>query len=377
MFGPQTTLFRIFGIEIKLDFSWIFIAVLIAWSLASGYFPSLYEGLQITTYWWMGIVAAIGLFFSIVFHELSHSLVARRYGIPIKGITLFIFGGVAEMASEPKSARAEFMMAVAGPLASVLLCVIFYALSLITEQPISGQALYGVLSYLAFLNGVIAVFNMVPAFPLDGGRVFRAALWQWSGDLYWATRVAAKAGALFGLLLIGLAIFYIVVGNFFMGLWWFLIGMFVRTAAATQLYQMQVRGILKDKSVAQFMTIDPITVPSDISVAELIENYVYRFHHKLYPVLSGDKLVGSVTTNDIKKVPREDWQKLTVFEIMAPCSSENTIDVTADAAKALARIRHTRNGRLIVLKNNKLEGVISLKDLLEVLSLRLELENIP
>ncbi|MBZ0218357.1 MAG: site-2 protease family protein [Fimbriimonadaceae bacterium] len=375
MFGPQATLFKIFGFEIKLDFSWVFIALLIAWSLASGYFPSIYEGLPTATYWWMGIVAALGLFFSIVFHELSHSLVARRYGIQIKGITLFMLGGVAEMGTEPKSPRAEFMMAIAGPLASIFLGLVFYVLAAAVNLFSAPEALYGVFSYLAFLNGVIAVFNMVPAFPLDGGRVFRAALWQWRGDYNWATGIAAKTGAAFGLFLIVLGIFDIVTGNFLMGLWWFLIGMFVRAAAASQIYQMRVGSVLENKTVAMFMTADPVTVSPDISVNDLVEDYVYKFHHKLFPVVDSGELVGCVTTNEIKNTRREDWQKIPVGDIMKPRSADNTIDAGAEAAKALGLIQQTRYGRLMVTENNKLVGVISLKDLLEMLSLRMELET--
>jgi len=165
VFGKHIDLFKLFGFEIRIDLSWVILAILIAWSLSAGLFPFRYEGLSSQTYWIMGIVGAIGLFFSIIVHEMSHSLVARRFGMPIKGITLFLFGGVAEMKSEPPSPKAEFMMALAGPLSSIFLAAVFYAISQIAKNAGWSEAVYGVIGYLAWINGILAVFNLVPAFP--------------------------------------------------------------------------------------------------------------------------------------------------------------------------------------------------------------------
>jgi len=375
MFGPQTTLFNLFDFKIKIDLSWIFIALLVAWSLASGYFPAVYEGLPQATYWSMGIVGAIGLFFSIVFHELAHSLVARRYGIMIRGITLFIFGGVAEMETEPKNARGEFMMAIAGPLSSLFLGVVFALLSSAGQQLNAPAALYGILSYLAFFNIIIAVFNMVPAFPLDGGRVLRAALWHKSGDIRWATQIASNAGIGFGYILMALGILNFVSGNFLVGLWWFLIGIFVQNAAAAHFQRLRMRRVLKGQTVAQFMTADPVTVSPDIKLDALVENYVYKTHHKVYPVLEGNRLVGRITTGDIKEVGQDQWAVTYVGDVMKPCSQDNMIEADTDAMNALDRIQRTRNGRLIVTRDGVLVGIISLKDLLELLTLKLDLEE--
>ena len=231
MFGKSIDLFKVFGFEIRIDLSWVFLAILIAWSLSAGLFPFRYEGLSTQTYWIMGIVGAFGLFFSIIVHEMSHSLVARRYGMSIKGITLFLFGGVAEMKQEPPTPRAEFMMAIAGPISSICLAVIFYVFSQVTKSAGGPEAVYGVIKYLAWINGILAVFNLVPAFPLDGGRMLRAVLWGWKNNLRWATRIAAGIGSGFGLLLIFMGILQFFSGNFIGGMWWFFIGMFVRGAA--------------------------------------------------------------------------------------------------------------------------------------------------
>ncbi|MCK5276199.1 MAG: site-2 protease family protein, partial [Alphaproteobacteria bacterium] len=213
MFGRGIPLFRILGFQVKLDASWLILAVLVTWSLAAGYFPARYEGLSGPTYLWMGVAGALGLFASIVFHELSHSLVARRYGMQIRGITLFIFGGVAEMEDEPPTAKAEFLMAIAGPIASAVLSVSFNILGDFGVRMGMAAPVPAVLGYLSFINMLLAAFNLVPAFPLDGGRMLRAVLWGWKGDLRWATRIAANAGASFGFALIAFGLFNIITGN--------------------------------------------------------------------------------------------------------------------------------------------------------------------
>ena len=203
MFLHRFRLLSLFGFEVSIDASWLLLAVLVAWTLAGPVFPAITPHLDSGTYWLMGAAATVGLLASIVFHETAHSLVARRYGIPIRGITLFIFGGVAEMTEEPGRPRDELLMAAAGPAASLLLAICMLVLFNLVAAENGPDAVAGVFWYLGLINGVLAVFNLVPAFPLDGGRIFRAALWWWHGDLEWATRIAAAAGSLFGIVLIG------------------------------------------------------------------------------------------------------------------------------------------------------------------------------
>lgn len=375
MFTRRARLFRIFGFELKLDLSWVFIALLISWSLAHGYFPELYEGLPAKTYWSMGIIGAFGLFFSIVFHELSHSLVARRYGIPITGITLFILGGVAELEEEPKSAKAEFVMAIAGPIASLLLAGIFRVVTLIGVALELSEPLIGVVRYLAMMNMVLALFNLVPAFPLDGGRVFRAAVWHWTGDLRRATRVASQSGTVFAYVLMGLGLLQMMTGSLVIGIWWFVIGMFLQGAATASYHQMLTRRVLEGETVRRFMTPDPVTVPPHLPILKLVEDYIYRYHHDMFPVLEDSRLIGCVTTGQVKETPKDRWGDLTVREITVPCSDDNTIEADKDAVKALARINRTRMGRLMVTENGRLVGIIALKDILKLLALKIELEE--
>jgi Zn-dependent protease len=192
MFGKRIRLFKLFGFEVRIDWSWIILAILVAWSLSVGFFPFRFRNLSTETYWLMGIVGALGLFFSIIFHEMSHSLVARRYGMPMKGITLFIFGGVAEMGEEPSSAKTELMMALAGPISSIVMALVFYGISLLGRQGEWPQPVIGVIQYLSYINGLLAGFNLIPAFPLDGGRILRSILWGWKSNLRWATRISVS-----------------------------------------------------------------------------------------------------------------------------------------------------------------------------------------
>jgi Zn-dependent protease/CBS domain-containing protein len=373
MFGKRLKLFRLLGFNVYIDLSWLFLAVLISWSLARGVFPSRYPALSLSTYWVMGLAGALGLFASIVFHEFAHSLVARREGTPMRGITLFIFGGVAEMGDEPRNPKAEFLIAIAGPASSVFLGGMFLLLAALGKGgPVSLEA---VLRYLGWINLVLAAFNLVPAFPLDGGRVLRSVLWGWQHDLRKATRVASTIGAGFGLLLMGLGIFSFVSGNFIGGMWWFLIGMFVRNASQSSYQQVLLRQALSGEPVRRFMQPAPVTVSPDISVAQLVDDYIYRYHHKMFPVVERDHLKGCVNLEQVKHVARDEWDRHTVREITAGCSPENIVSPETDAVQALKTMSRKQNSRLMVVDHDHLVGVLSLKDLLQFLSLRMELEG--
>ncbi len=375
MFQHRVRLFTILGFEVKVDISWLILAVLITWTLARGVFPYYDKGLSEATYWWMGAAGAIGLFLSIIFHELAHSLVARRYGLQIKGITLFIFGGVAEMHEEPSNPRTEFLMAAAGPFSSIVLGVIFYLLRWAGAAAAYPRPVVYVLGYLSFLNFILAGFNLLPAFPLDGGRIFRAALWKWKHNLRWATRVASQAGSFFGMALIFLGFLSVLQGNFIGGIWWFLIGMFLRNASRISYKQVLLRKSLKGEKIARFATVNPITVPPSISIEELVNGYIYKYHHKLYPVTEDGRLLGCMTLAQIKEVPRELWSVRTVREAMSACSPRNSVSPDADAVTVLSLMQQTGNSRLLVVAGGELKGIITLKDILGFLSLKLDLEG--
>lgn len=375
MFGRKIPLFNLFGFKVGIDVTWFILAVLITWSLAEGAFPHYFPGFSDAAYWWMGVAGALGLFLSIVFHEFCHSIVARQFDLPMKGITLFVFGGVAEMNKEPENAKSEFFMAIVGPVSSLILAGMFFLVYTAGKNINWPEPVNGVLAYLGWLNIILAGFNMIPAFPLDGGRVLRSILWAIKGNLRWATHIASALGTGFGLLLMILGIINFIGGYFIGGLWYFLIGMFIKSASQMSYRQMLVKNTLAGEPISRFMISDVITVPPSITVSDLIENYFYKYHHKMFPVSENGTLRGCVTTRQVKNLPKEKWATSTVSDIARSCSEENSISSSTDAMKALALMNETGNSRLMVIEENKLLGVISLKDMLKFMTLKLDLET--
>ena len=375
MFGQRIKIFSLLGFEVRVDLSWIVLAVLVTWSLARGVFPDYFENLPERTYWFMGAVGALGLFFSIIFHEISHSLIARKFGISMKGITLFIFGGVAEMTEEAPDAKAEFWMAIVGPASSLLLGAMFFAVWRYGESAGWPVPAVGVLFYLAWINVALAVFNLIPAFPLDGGRLLRAVLWGFRKNLQWATRITSRLGSGFGILLIALGLYSIIQGQFIGGIWWFLIGMFVRSAAQTSYQQLLTRKALEGEMVSRFMVTNPVTVPPATSLQQLVDHYIYRHHFKMYPIVEDGRLTGCVTLRQLKEVPHDQWDRVTVREVARPCSPAMNIPPDTDALQALSIMNRTGSSRLMVVEGDRLVGIIALKDLLQFLSLKLSLEE--
>jgi Zn-dependent protease/predicted transcriptional regulator len=374
VFGRSIELFKLFGFSVRIDASWILIAILIVWSLASGFFPHYYPGFSTGMYWSMGLLGALGLFVSIILHEFAHSWVARRRGMNMRGITLFVFGGVAHMDEEPPSPGTEFWMAIAGPIASVLIAAASFGLWWLSERVGWPTPIGAVFWYLGFINTVLVVFNMVPAFPLDGGRILRSLLWQTTGSLRKATRVSSVIGSAFGLLLIALGVLQFIAGNFIGGMWWFLLGMFLHSAASTSYEQVLIRRALEREPIQRFVQPDVRTVSPSTSVQQFVDEYVYRYHFRLFPVVQDGQLMGCVKTGRVKEMPRDQWANHQVSEIVEPCSDQNTIEPQADALKALAKMRRQGNSRLMVVDDGHLQGIISLRDMMHLISLKLDLE---
>jgi Zn-dependent protease/CBS domain-containing protein len=359
-------LFRLLGFPIRVDASWFVIAALLTWSLATATFPSQIPDLEAPLYWILGFAGAMGLFASVLFHELGHSVVARRFGVNIRGIRLFIFGGVAELEKEPDTPKAEFWIAIAGPLVSALLGAAGIGLSI----PLGETPAAAVVRYLGELNLLLAGFNLVPAFPLDGGRVLRAALWAGRGDLERATRITARLGAAFGALLIGLAIASVVLGNLIGGLWLGLIGLFLRGAAKSAESAQVTQQFFEGKPISAFMTPEPRTVSAHTPIQRFVDDELYVSHHRLYPVVSdAGELVGLLRSRDLARVPRTAWGR-PVKDAATPPDERSVIDADTPAADALTRMATEREARLCVVRDGRPVGVICLKDLLEHLELR-------
>jgi Zn-dependent protease/CBS domain-containing protein len=375
MFGARWRIFRLLGIPINVDASWLIILALITWSLA-GVFRAENEGLPEPAYWIMGVVAAVAFFACIVLHELGHAVVARAYGMPIRGITLFLFGGVAELEGEPPSARSEFLVAGAGPMVSLVIAAAFGIAALAGTLVSWPAPVVSVLSYLSGINATVLVFNLIPAFPLDGGRVFRSIIWGATGDLRRATRWASLSGQAFAFLLIGLGVLQFFFSNWVSGIWLAMIGLFVNRAARESYQQVVIREALRGEPVRIFMTRNPIVVSPSTDLQHLVEDYIYRYHRKAFPVESNGHLEGVVTTKDLAKYPRYEWPAHTVGEVMHHDLASATISPDADALQALGKMQRSGQSRLLVTDGDHLVGVVSLKDLLRFLDQKIELEGL-
>lgn len=375
MFGQNVTLFTIFGFRVRANMSWVLLFALVLWSLSAGFFPIEYPNMQGGIYWAMGFLGTIGLFFSLLFHELAHSLVARARGMRMGGITLFLFGGMAEMTDEPPTPRIEGEVAAAGPISSFILGGAFYLLGGLLAALGVPEHWAGVVGYLALINVVLAVFNLVPGFPLDGGRLLRALLWYLRDDLLSATKTAARVGQGFGILLIVLGVWSFLTAAAVGGIWWILIGLFVHAAAKASYQQTLMRHTFEGARIDRFVVPDPVSVPPDLPLDRFVEDYAYRYHFSFFPVTEGDRLVGCVRTRDVKTIRPEEWPTTAVAEIMQSCQGSNTIAPDADAEKALEKMQQNESGQLIVAENGRLAGLVTLRDLLSHLSIRQELET--
>lgn len=369
MFSKRIELFSILGFRVSLDLSWMVLAVLITWSLATGYFPQVLDGVSPLAAWWLGAAGALGLFASIILHEFAHSWIARQFDMPIRGITLFIFGGVAEMEDEPPSARAEFFMAIAGPLMSYAMAVLFYGLSGL----LPGEMLVALLTYLAAINTMLATFNLIPAFPLDGGRVFRAALWWKTNDYARATRIAASLGRFFGTVLIMSGVLSLVTGNPIAGIWQGLIGFFIIAAANSSELQMTLKTGFEDKTVGQIMVHDPVSIPADTLLQDVIEDYFYRRHHRAFPVVRGRELLGCIRIEDVGRIAREERAQKTAGDILPEEAKIGTVVPETPVMEALKRMRDLETSRLMVAKNGELRGMLTMRDIMAYLTIRQEL----
>jgi CBS domain-containing protein len=296
--------------------------------------------------------------------------------MPIRGITLFLFGGVSELEGEPPSARVEFAMAIAGPVVSAILAVLFGVLAWAGTGQNWPVTVVVVLEYLAWINGTVLVFNLIPAFPLDGGRVLRSIFWGATGNLPRATRWASRLGQVFAWLLIALGVVELITISFMSGLWLVLIGLFLKHAAEGGYQQVVIRQALEGEPVRRFMNREPVTVPPSLDLLRWVEDYVYRYHRKLFPVASNGHLEGIISTRDLARIPRQEWDRHTVAEVAERDLKSLTITPDTDALQALAQMQRTGSSRLLVTEGDRLVGIVSLKDLLRFLDTKMELEGL-
>ncbi len=366
---------KIFNIPVEVNYSWFIILSLIVFTLAMNFFPATDPELNPFTHWIMAIIAALLLFASLLAHELSHSLVAQRNNLPIKGITLFVFGGVAHMEKEPQSPIVEFKMAIAGPLMSFTLALIFFGLNQFFYYFYFPNALVSITLYLFLVNLIIGIFNLIPGFPLDGGRIFRAALWAYFKDLRKATAIASWCGRAFAFFLIAMGILNIFNRNIIAGLWFIFVGFFLSEAAEGSYRNVIMKNLLGGMKIGDFMTKDIISVNAKITLDKLIDDYFFKYRHAAFPVIEDDKVIGLVTFHDIKEVPKNKWPLTHAKEIIIPLGRDLTINKNLDALDALAKMARTGFGRLLVVEDSKIIGILSQKDIMRLFEFKSEIEG--
>ena len=364
---PSITLGRIAGIEIGIHYTWLFIAVLIVWSLAGGYFPRLYPGWDASTYWIAALVAALALFGSVLFHELAHSLVAIWRGIPVRSITLFVFGGVSAMEEEAETPLDEFLISVVGPLASFFLAGLAWAGSVLIADPRSAPA--AILGYLSFINALLGGFNLLPGFPLDGGRVLRAIVWGASRNLRRATQIASVAGQWIGMLLIFWGVSQLFAGAVLNGMWIAFIGWFLTSAAVSERRGYELKASLRGVPVARLMDRQPPVVSQDLSVQTFVDEHVLRRGRRAILVADDHRIAGLVSISDVKAVPQEAWPTTPLAQIMTHVPLV-TVSPRDGLDEVLRKLVHGSFNQVPVVDQGHLVGLLSRADLLRYLEYR-------
>ena len=367
---------RIAGIEIGIHYTWLLALVIFTWLLGQSYFPGTYPGWQTYSYWVAGFLATFILFISVLIHELAHSLVARSRGLPVSSITLFILGGVSNLTEEPEKPGLEFVMAIAGPASSLVLAGIFWVIwYLLGSQVIFLKAIFG---YMALANALLAGFNLLPGFPLDGGRVFRSILWKTTGNLLKATNIATIVGRLFAWVFMGVGLLLafgvsiLGISGFLNGLWFVFIGWFLNSAADSSRQEATLREHLTGVLVGQVMEKDVESVHSDTNIADLVQTIFIQKRKRAIPVTDGDNLIGMVTISDIKGLPQEKWQTTLVSQVMHR-DPIHFVKPEDDLNAAMKLIAQNDLNQIPVLSQGKLVGILTRADVINYLHLSQEL----
>ncbi|HYT51705.1 MAG TPA: site-2 protease family protein [Gaiellaceae bacterium] len=366
MLSGNISLGRIGGVEVRVNWSWLVVLALIVWTLADGVFPSQNPRLSRDTHLAMAVVAALLFFASILLHELGHAWAARREGLEVDGITLWLFGGVSQFKGGFPSAGAEFRIAIAGPLVSLVLGVVFVLIA-IAGLP---SAVDGVAAWLGYINLALLVFNLIPALPLDGGRVLRAALWQSKGDLGWATRVGTDIGRVFGYLFIGLGVAMVIVQGSFSGAWLAFIGWFLLQAATAEARYIATEAALHGLRVRDLMVRDPVTVDGDLTVGQFMDEVARSRRFTTYPVVDGGRAIGLLAFGSVAALPRSEWDSRRVREAMLPLERVPLLTEDETAIDALTALSSPTSNRGLVVENGHLAGLLSITDLTRALELR-------
>jgi len=368
------SLFRIRGIEVIIDYSWFVIFLLGIYVLAEFWFPSMNKDFPVRQCWIMGTITTVLFFLSILIHELAHSFVAIKHGIQVTSVRLLIFGGLAQVASEPKNGRQEFLIALAGPATSLALGMFFlvFCLPFFVTNEVTATA--GIAFSLFLANVSMAIFNMIPGFPLDGGRILRAFLWDRWDDMARATKVVSRIGNSFALFLIIFGVMqFLFTQSLVSGIWFLLIGLFMKQSAAGSYQAVMLRRTLGGVQVRQIMTENVVTVDWLISVDRLVHDYVYKHQFTNFPVFNRDEFVGMVSLEEVKKISKDLWDFKQVRDIMVPVEQVACLKPTDDATEALSRMISSDIGRMPVIEDGRLVGIVTRGDIMNLFKIKSDL----
>jgi Zn-dependent protease/CBS domain-containing protein len=372
--GGSYRLFRVFGIDILVHWSWLAIFALLTWWLSQGFFKDEYGDWTVGERWAAALVASLAFFTSILLHELAHSLVAKREGLPVKSITLFIFGGVSALGGEPETPGQEFRVAIVGPLVSFLLAGVFAIVAVVAHlSGVGARPPAAVALYLAIINGAVGVFNMMPGYPLDGGRVLRAGLWARGRNLLTATRRASLAGSFLAFGLIALGVVSVLAGNFIGGAWFIVIGWFLRNVSESSYQQLLYRSTLEGTKVGQLINRSFNAAPPDMSLSTLVDEFMLAGSQRSVPIVVGEELLGLVTMQDLKRVPKDEWATTSVFRAMTPREKLHQVDVQDDISQALETMAKENINQLPVIEFGRFVGFVTRADVLRLMQVRSEL----
>ncbi len=366
-------LFRLSGVTVAIDYSWLVIFALVLWVLSAGYFPQQYPGFPMSSYWIVGLIATLLFFASVLIHELSHAWVANRMGESVTRITLFIFGGMAHLAGEPETPAIELKVAGVGPLTSLVLAALFWGVQqAIPAAP--GLILWrAIFRYLAFINLALALFNLLPGFPLDGGRLLRAIIWRRTGSLTKATSQAANWGQGIAFGVIGLGALEIFGGDLIGGLWLIFIGFFLRSAALASYQHLFVDQMLGNLRLADTMVTNPVTLPPDMPVTEAVEKYFLHLGFGGFPVTDDGQVLGLLSLSQVSGCPAQERSTRRVRDIMRPLDGKIVIPASATVAQALHQMAEADAGRLLVMDGSRLAGIITRSGIARLVQLRIAL----
>jgi len=357
------------GIRIRIDQSWFIAFLLFAWTLSAGYFPLQVPDYSAFTYWIAGTLCSLGLFACVLLHELSHCMVAKRFGVQVRQITLFILGGVSEMGqNHSRTPMVEFLTTIAGPLSSFALGLIFVAVSIVLK-PHVGRLTIEVIHYLYYVNFLLAVFNLIPGFPLDGGRVLRAYLWHRTKDLRRATQSAARVGGIFAMMLMGIGVISLLAGHIIPGAWLILIGMFLKSSAENEFRSFELRYGLQDMKVRDIMT-PAVTVNTSMTISQFVNDYVFHYHYRTFPVLELGRFIGMVDLRSLKEVPSKDWPTTKIGGYLSDPSKYCVLDPDVEATEALRILQAKDCEKAPIVHKNVLIGMLTRSDLFKLVALK-------